>query len=169
MSQHYLLSYLKDHLAGAEAGLRRFEQATKKNHGTGVGDSLARVTEEVRKDRQVLLKLCRKLGAKPARFRRAGALVGEKAARLKLNLHYTPLSRVEDLEALLLGVTGKLSLWRALRELSKTDRALQLDYELLIARAQGQQLELEKLRRQAARLAFARGAAERPALRERTV
>jgi len=49
------------------------------------------------------------------------AWTAEKAGRLKLNgrlLGYSPLSRVEELEALRLGVTGKRMLWIALDELS---------------------------------------------------
>ena len=49
----------------------------------------------------------------------------EKIGRLKPNgqlTGYSPLSRVVELEGLALGITGKLSLWKALRELSTRSR-----------------------------------------------
>jgi hypothetical protein len=51
----------------------------------------------------------------------------EKAGRLKLNgelLGYSPLSRLEELEALSLGVEGKLALWTALRRTHGDDPRL---------------------------------------------
>lgn len=49
------------------------------------------------------------------------ANIGEKAARLKPNdqlTGYSPLSRVVELEGLLLGVSGKRALWEALDAVS---------------------------------------------------
>lgn len=162
MSQHYLVRYLKLHFAGAEAGYRRFQQAAKKHRGTEAGDVLLRIAEEVRDDRAQLFKLLRRFGEKSPTFLKAGAIATERAARLKLNVHYSPLSRVQDLEGLLLGVTGKLSMWRALRDLAKTDRTLVLDYDALIGRALKQLQDLELLRRAAARDAFGRTAGGLP-------
>ena len=53
--------------------------------------------------------------------------VGEKVGRLKPNgelLQFSPLSRVVELEGLLTGVSGKLSLWRTLLELAPQDDRL---------------------------------------------
>ena len=53
------------------------------------------------------------LGARKRRWRMAGALLGERLARLKPNgkvFRYSPLSRVLELEGLIMGVTGKLQL-----------------------------------------------------------
>ena len=45
----------------------------------------------------------------------------EKAGRLKMNgelFEYSPLSRLVEFEGLTLGVTGKLSLWKVLEQLT---------------------------------------------------
>jgi hypothetical protein len=78
----------------------------------------------------------------------------EKVGRLKLNgqlTGYSPLSRLEELEILSLGVEGKLAMWRAL------DRAgvPEADLEILIKRAQSQRRRLERQRLDAATEALA--------------
>ena len=82
------------------------------------------------------------------------AWIGEKAARLKLNgylLARSPLSDLEELEMLRLGVEGKAAGWRTLRVLAETDERLdpgRLDE--LIAGARRQADLLEELRVRAA-------------------
>ena len=60
-----------------------------------------------------------RLGVDEDRVKQAGARVVEKVGRLKLNgqlLGYSSLSRLVELEAMMLGVTGKRGLWLALNE-----------------------------------------------------
>ena len=57
------------------------------------------------------------LGFRASKPKAAVAWVGEKVGRLKLNGQirgYSPLSRVLELEALAVGVRGKLALWESL-------------------------------------------------------
>ena len=83
----------------------------------------------------------------------------EKAGRLKLNgqlTGYSPLSRHVELEGLLTGVNGKLSMWRTLREV--VDSVPELDagrLDRLIERAERQIETLHELRSRAGREAFA--------------
>jgi hypothetical protein len=83
----------------------------------------------------------------------------EKLGRLKLNgqlVGYSPLSRVVELEALTLGVAGKLALWRALDQLEPQRPELsKANLEGLIARADRQLRSLEEQRRNAVTDAFA--------------
>ena len=78
----------------------------------------------------------------------------EQASRLKLNgslLGYSPLSRLEELEALSLGVEGKASLWKALRRTHGDDPRLRdVDLAALLERAQSQRRRLERQRVRAA-------------------
>src|ERR671930_2157738 len=78
----------------------------------------------------------------------------ERAGRLKLNgrlLGYSPLSRLEEIEALALGVEGKLALWRALRRTHASDpRLADIDLDELIERARSQRRRLERQRVRAA-------------------
>src|SRR5215210_7327065 len=78
----------------------------------------------------------------------------EKAGRLKPNgkvRGYSPLGRMLELEALITGVSGKLSLWRALKAIAPSDP--RLDAAALAAlerRAEAQLGRLHELRDRAA-------------------
>jgi len=78
--------------------------------------------------------------------------------RLKLNgrlVGYSPLSRLEELEFLSLGVEGKLLLWRCLESVSSAEQRLAgFDFATLVKRAEVQREELERFRLEAAVDAF---------------
>ena len=84
--------------------------------------------------------------------------MGEKVARLKLNGQlrgYSPLSRVVELEALSVGVAGKLALWQSLsRSRASSERLSGFDLDHLSERARRQRSEIEDQRVRAAREAF---------------
>jgi hypothetical protein len=91
----------------------------------------------------------------PVRHYKVGvAWAAEKAARLKLNdslISRSPLSNLEELEMLRLGVEGKAAGWRTLRELADADDRLnRATLDGLITRAREQADLLEELRVQAA-------------------
>lgn len=146
-----LATYLNDHLAGSTAGLELARRARGSNEGTPLGDFLAELTAEIEEDRETLGAVLDAVGAGRDRAKVALAWAGEKAGRLKLNgrlLGYSPLSRLVELEGLTLGVTGKLALWRLLRELGDP-RLAGFDFDALIARAERQQADLEQRRLEA--------------------
>ena len=90
----------------------------------------------------------------------------EKVGRLKRNGQlrgYSPLSRVLELEALSVGIAGKLVLWQSLQGLPLTERLRRIDLEDLIERARRQREEVEEHRQQAASQAFVGGAGPPPA------
>ena len=81
--------------------------------------------------------------------------MSEKLGRLKLNgslISYSPLSRLEELELLVLAIEGKVLLWRALAKRDSAD--LDLDLAELLKRAQAQRRRLEHHRLQAVVQAF---------------
>jgi hypothetical protein len=86
----------------------------------------------------------------------AGAWLAEKFGRLKLNgslISYSPLSRLEELEILALGVEGKLRLWRTLER--RTDSGPKgANLPALLARARSQLERLEQYRMDAVDEAF---------------
>lgn len=151
---HRLLSiYLNDHLAGATSGRELAGRAAGNNRGSEYGAFLSDLAREIDEDRVTLLALMRDLSVGIDHAKVIGGWLVEKAGRLKLNgslLSYSPLSRVVELEALALGVTGKRSLWVALDELSTAELVLS-DAGLpeLIARADRQLAGLEEQRRRA--------------------
>jgi hypothetical protein len=146
--------YLNDHLAGATLGTELAWRAAAAVVGTAVAGDLRRLAEEVAEDRGALLGIMATLGVPVRHYKAYAAWIGEKAGRLKFNGHLTsrsPLSSLEELEMLQVGVTGKAAGWRTLKALAARDSRLdpgQLDE--LIARAQRQTGVLEELRLRAA-------------------
>jgi hypothetical protein len=165
MSSDLLGIYMQDHFAGSTAGVELAKRAAKSNEGTELGDALAVVAKEVDEDRESLRRIMDSYGARADPLKNAGAWTLEKAGRLKPNgrlLSYSPLSRMIELEGLVLGITGKLGLWQALREVLGDQYAGE-DLAQLAERAEGQRNTLEPFRRAAARDAFAESASRQPA------
>ena len=152
-----LAIYLNDHFAGSTVGQELCKRAAGSNGGTEYGAFLEGLCAEIREDRETLRKVMRELGVREDPVKRAAAVAGERIGRLKPNGRlrgYSPLSRVVEFEALALGVTGKLALWRALRALDDP-RLAGIGLDELERRAERQQEELEQHRLHAVREALA--------------
>lgn len=155
-----LATYLNDHLAGATAGRELARRAAASNRGSELGRFLEDLSQQIDEDRDSLIELMRGSGVGIDRVKVLGGWTAEKLGRLKLNgklLGYSPLSRLLELEGLLLGVRGKLALWQALGEIELDGRAgTNADLAGLIERAERQHEELERHRRAVAREALKR-------------
>jgi hypothetical protein len=151
-------TYLNDHLAGATVGVELSRRAAGSNRGTGYGETLLRLAEEIAEDRRTLEAIMKRLGVGRDRAKTTVAWGAEKLGRLKLNgqlVGYSPLSRLVELEGLILGVEGKLLLWQALAELAPGDRRLaDFDFDELVKRARSQRRRLERQRMNAVREAL---------------
>lgn len=149
-----LSTYLNDHLAGSTAGVKLARRAAESNEGMSYGPVLATLAAEIQEDRQSLLDVMERLSVGQDRLKLALAWGAEKAGRLKLNGElrgYSPLSRLEELEALSLGVEGKLGLWRTLQRTRGSDPRLSgVDLDELVRRARSQRRRLENQRARAA-------------------
>lgn len=148
-----LAIYLNDHLAGATGGveLARRVSASNRGHGT-FAQPLDRICVEIEEDRATLEQAIDRLGFSQSRVKPAGAWVTEKLGRLKLNGRlrgYSPLSRVLELEGLLIGITGKMALWETLADLEGVER-LEIDFAQMGARAAEQRSAVDDLHRLAA-------------------
>jgi hypothetical protein len=147
-----LAVYLQDHHAGATAGLALARRTAGANEDTEYGPELERIAAEIAEDVESLERLMDRLGVRRDVVKDTFAWTGEKLGRLKRNgtwLAYSPLSRVVELEGLVVGVTGKLALWESLQAANATPLA-GLDWETLAARARDQRERLDGLRRRAA-------------------
>jgi hypothetical protein len=149
--------YLNDHLAGATGGSELARRMARSHRDREDGAVLRRLAAEIAQDRSALLTIMASLGVPVRAYKVGTAWIGEKAGRLKFNgrlLARSPLSDLEELELLRLGVEGKAAGWRTLRAQADTDARLDAGHlDKLISRAQGQLGELEELRvRTAARI-----------------
>jgi len=158
MDRKLLGIYLNDHLAGSTIGLELARRARGSNKSSEYGDVLDRIAREIDEDRETLKALMESLEIGHDRLKVGGAWIAEKLGRLKPNgrlLSYSPLSRLVELESLALGISGKLSLWEALREVAAEDARLDLEQlGRLAERAERQRKEVWRLRQRAAREAF---------------
>ncbi|MEA2433743.1 MAG: hypothetical protein QOG54_1200 [Actinomycetota bacterium] len=154
----FLLIYLNDHLAGSIAGEELAKRAASSNEGTPLGDYLDTFISEINEERGLVERTIEELGGKPDWLKGMAAWVAEKAGRLKLNgqiTGYSDLSRLVELEGLVLGVTGKLGMYRVLHDIRNVHPAVAtVEWSALIERAEGQRARLEEFRLGAARIAF---------------
>jgi hypothetical protein len=148
-----LAIYLNDHLAGSTGGVELARRTHSSNEGTEFGEPLAELCREIEADRKSLESVMEELDMAKSRIKPGLGWIAEKLARAKPNGQlrgYSPLSRVVELEGLLLGITGKLRLWRLLDELC--GERTSADFPSLIARAGDQRTRVEDLQLRAARL-----------------
>lgn len=151
--------YLNDHLAGATAAVNLARRAAASNGETPFGAALEELAREIDADRSTLIAVMGRLSVRRDPLKLALAWGAERAGRLKLNgslVGYSPLSRLEELEALLAGVNGKLALWETLRRTHGRDARLGgVDLEALLERARSQRRRLHRQHEKAAGQAFA--------------
>lgn len=140
-----LRTYLQDHHAGSVSAREMLAKAMSDDNPDRA--YYAQLDHDIAQDQAVLEALIARGGAEESLPKKVGAWVAEKVARLKLSASTDPLSNLEFLEALTLGVQGKLCLWKALESLPDTFPARQgLDLPELIARAKDQLDRIEPKR-----------------------
>lgn len=139
-------------------GYELAKRCLSSNVGTPLGDYLRTFVAELEEERAELHRVMDAFGLQRDKVKDAMGWVAEKAGRLKLNgqlTGYSPLSRLWELEGLMLGVTGKRSLWRSLkRSVGEDPRLGTIDLDHLEKQAQAQLEELERHRLEAAERAF---------------
>jgi hypothetical protein len=149
-----LATYLHDHLAGSNFAVELLEFLRDQHVGEPLGGFAATLLAEVEEDRKVLQGIIDRTGNGSPILKKAVAWLGEKVSEMKLRRG--PFGTFEALEALALGIWGKLALWRALETIAKADaRVSGIDFGQLATRAQGQYSRVEELRLQAAHDALA--------------
>ena len=147
MDFRLLRIYLRDHHAASAGGVALARRAL------GPSNPLAK---HIAGDRDTLERVMRQLAVTPSALKVGTVRVAELAGRLKLNgriFERSPLSRVVELEALVVGVRGKEALWTTLQRVGLRLEDVDLDALVESARAQG--AELEGLRQRAVARAFA--------------
>ena len=108
-------TYINDHLAGSAGAIEMVERVIRENDGERLARDLERSCPRSR-----LTRRCSSIssnGSAPGKARSRGRAPGSpRAGRVKLGGTGGPaaLSRLEMLEALIVGMHGRRSLWRAL-------------------------------------------------------
>lgn len=153
-----LTDYLNDHLAGSVGALELLDRLVDTYDGKPLGRFFRDLRDDIHQDQEQLKELIGKLGIEESAVRKAGAWFMEKLSRPKIDLDEgdkAPLGLFLALEALVLGITGKRSLWRALHAASRVMPELaRVDYSGLEKRAIEQCERVEARRLELARSVF---------------
>jgi hypothetical protein len=153
MNANHLGTYLNDHFAGSVAALELFKRLKSANAGTPRGEVFADLLQEIEQDQIALRDLLKELDFRVSPIRKAATWLAEKFV-LKL-LAKNPgdkLARLEQMEALALGIQGKRALWLALNAVAAQAPLFEsVDLMRLVQRAKEQHECVESIRLDAAR------------------
>ena len=150
-------SYLNDHLAGSISALELIAHWAKVHKGEPLGSFFVETEREIKADQDTLRDVMRTLGVEESKVRQAAAWAAEKVGRARLMIagdEQGSLGLVLTLEGLIMGVTGKKLLWRAMAA-AKLPRLNIYNFEQLQGRAEQQVKRIEAERISAVCQAFA--------------
>ena len=149
--------YLNDHYSGSTGGLELAKRARKNSTDPGRTEMWEGIIVELTEEREILQEMIDRAGTSTNPVKTLLSWVGEKAGRLKPNGQVTgpsDLGQFIELEMLLIGVTGKLGMWRALR-MADDPRFRTIDFPGLIDQAESQRERLDEHRLSLAAVVFA--------------
>jgi hypothetical protein len=160
MAKTELATYLNDHLAGSVAALELLDHLIKIYEGKPLEKFFKDLRDEVSADQEILRKLVQRF-AKESAIRKAGGWIAEKFTRAKIKAageEVGEIGLIQALEVLVLGITGKQLLWRALNaSLGSSPLLRGMDLSRLEERAIEQIERVEAKRLEAAREVLLRG------------
>ncbi len=159
MPQENLATYLNDHLAGSVMAVDVLAQLEQTHAGTEMARLFAELRADIEADRAELKTLMTRFEIPESRPRKAAAWISAKLSEIKLRLEDDasgPLRLLESVEAVALGIDGKLALWRSLAAAAEVAPKLrEVNYDRLAARAKEQRWRAEEIRLTAAKAALA--------------
>jgi hypothetical protein len=158
MKNDDLATYLNDHLAGSIGAIEMVDHLSETYRGKPTEAFCKELRDEITGDQYELREMMRALEVKESNVRKAGAWIAEKFGRIKMH----PEGEGSGdpglflaLEALVLGITGKQFLWRALATAQESWPQLQrFDFARLQNRAKEQAERVDAKRLEAAREAL---------------
>ena len=123
----WLPYYVRDHLAGARAGINAFARIARVHNQPLVRAELAGMHQQIQQEYQELRAMMAELGMRRASPTMVMAVVGELLERLKPNgslIKRSVGADVLELEALISAVQAKARLWETLLAVSGTGLSL---------------------------------------------
>lgn len=150
--------YLNDHLAGSVAALDMMQNLAEQAQGRPLEQVLRTLHAEVTEEQPLLRDLLARLDAGESALKQVAAWVAEKVGEGKLALaarNDPALGTLQGLESIMVGLQGKLSLYRVLAEVAPHHpRLAGYGFSELVARTIDQQERIERERMAAGRAAF---------------
>lgn len=152
--------YLGDHLGGAAGAMQLVGRSRDRNAGNQFGEFLVDFLRQLEEERESLEGIADTLGARLPKWKAGLGTVVAALGSLKPSGHlvtYSPLSRVLEMESLMMAVEAKLQLWDTLRFIDAGARGVATDeLDRLTEQARAQLDGLRTLHREAVVLAFVR-------------
>jgi hypothetical protein len=111
-------TYLRDHLAGADAAIQTVQRLSDVYRGSPEGALFGSLHVQLREDRGVVEAILADLGATPRSIKRLAGRAAGSALKVVAGAAPGDLSLFRTLEALAIGVQGKRCLWRAAQALA---------------------------------------------------
>ena len=154
MNQKELAIYLNDHLALIVGELELLKRVHKENEKEPLGVLLSRLLAETSQQEAALRVLLERVDVAENRLKQAAAWLAEKAGRFKLNgavTEYSDLSRLVEVEALVVAAMSRVNLWATLSEtLSHDEQFRGGNFDHLADQAKRHADELHQQRKAAA-------------------
>jgi hypothetical protein len=149
-----LATYLRRHVAGAEAALGMTKALLDSETEPDVTAFLERLVDAIDRERGVVVAALSQLDEGPGLVARGLDVASNVAMKVKDVLPTDAPTELEGLEALAVGVWGKRLLWGTLMTVAELDeRFRDLPLEELSRQADDQERELVRLRQRAIRAA----------------
>jgi hypothetical protein len=149
-------SYLNDHLAGSVGALELIDHWIELCDGKPLAKFFAELRKDIEADQKSLRELMRALGTHESSIRPVTAWIAEKFSRARFAVggdEIGGLGLVLALDTIVMGITGKKLLWRALAA-ADLPRTGNIDFVQMEQRAEEQIARVEIERIHAAREAF---------------
>jgi hypothetical protein len=149
-------SYLNDHLPGSVGALELVAHWADLYKGEPLGAFFIDIEAEIKADQDTLRDLIRTVGIEESNVRQAGAWAAEKIGRARFMIagdEPRGLGLLLALEGLIMGITGKKLMWRALAA-ANLRKVEAFDFKKLQRRAEQQIERTEAERIRAARRAL---------------
>jgi hypothetical protein len=149
--------YLHDHLAGSRFAIELLTSLQEQYKDQSLGEFARVLKIDVTADQVTLQKIIDGVGGTHLDLKEAAGWFAGKAAQVKLREDHASggIGTFEALETLVLGIRGKLALWRVLPIARKVDSRIPgFDFDKLAASAEEQGARVEKQRLQFAVTTF---------------
>lgn len=148
MSDH-LATYLHDHLAGSHFAVKLLGSLHDQYEDEPLGQFAHTLCVDLKQDQEILEQIIRDVGEAHFDLTEAIGWFTERASQFKLHRDSSGagLGTYEAIEAITLGIRGKLALWKALPEIRNYDaRIPDRNFSALAERAEEQYGRAEQQR-----------------------
>ncbi|MFP5212596.1 MAG: hypothetical protein ACLGPL_04380 [Acidobacteriota bacterium] len=153
----HLTTYLNDHLAGSVAGIELAKRCRSSNRDSELGTFLDKVVSVLKDGQDKLRELLAAFGGTESYVKQLGAWTVEKVSRLKLNdsiLTYSDLSRLIELETLMVAMHAQVRMWKVLDAARSGDpRLAGIDFLRIREQVEGLLEKIEEYHLQAGKIA----------------